>query len=151
MTVIRDFTPQDRTGILNMVNTFYNSPGVLHKIPTRQFADVYDEMCNGGSGRLRGLAIEHEGELAGYCSLSFSYSTEAGGLVVLIEEVYISSGYRGRGLGGKVFAFLRQEYQNKAARLRLEVVEDNEGAINLYQRLGFQPLPYKQMILDLKE
>lgn len=145
---IRNFEPADRAAVLAMVDTFYHSPGVLHQIPTENFAAVFDEMCGGGSGRLRGLLIEHDGQPAGFCSLSSSYSTEAGGPVVLIEEVYIDPAFRGHGFGSDVFAFIIQEYKGKAARLRLEVAPDNTRAAQLYERLGFETLPYKQMILE---
>ena len=146
--MIRNFEERDREAVLAMVETFYHSPGVLHPIPTENFARAFAEMCGGGSGRLRGLLVEHEGRPAGFCSLSFSYSTEAGGPVVLIEEVYIDPAFRGQGLGAQVFAFIKAEYAGKAARLRLEVAPENNRAIALYQRLSFEKLPYVQMILE---
>lgn len=145
---VRDFEKQDRALVLEMVDRFYHSPAVHHPIPVQNFADAYDEMCCGGSGRVRGLLVQHQGQTAGFCSLSFSYSTEAGGAVVLIEEVFVAPEFRGHGLGGEVFEFIRSEYRGKAARLRLEVAEDNTRAIALYQRLGFEVLPYRQMILE---
>lgn len=152
--IIRDFTQADKTDVLEMVEVFYHSPGVLHHIPTQNFANAYDEMCDGGSQRLRGLLIEESPEpgaapiTSGFCSLSFSYSTEAGGPVVLIEEVYIKPEFRGFGLGQAVFAYLKESYRSKAARLRLEVAQDNTRAIALYQRLGFTELPYMQMTME---
>ncbi len=145
---IRDFRTDDRDVVLSMVTAFYTSPGVSHPIPVEHFATVFDEMCNGGSARLRGLLIEANGAAAGFCSLSFSYSTEAGGQVVLIEEVFLSPAYRGQGLGGALFRWLKEEYRDTAARLRLEVMPDNTGAIALYRRLGFKELPYTQMVLE---
>lgn len=146
--LIRDMTKDDRQAVLGMAETFYNSPGVLHRITVENFAAAYDEMCGGGSGRLRGLLILVEGAPAGYCQLSFSYSTEAGGPVVLVEEVYILEKYRGMGLGSDLFEFLREEYGGKIARLRLEVAPGNTRAIALYERLGFEKLPYVQMVLE---
>lgn len=146
--IIRDFTAQDKTAVLALVDEFYHSPGVLHQIPTQHFADAYEEMCGGGSGWLRGLALEQNSHVVGFCSLSFSYSTEAGGPVVLIEEVYVHNSCRGLGYGKKLFEFIKNEYRGKAARLRLEVAPENTRAKALYQRLGFECLPYVQMILE---
>lgn len=146
--LIRDFKKNDRDAIIQMAEDFYDSPGVLHRIPVENFADAFDEMCDGGSPRLRGLLIENQGVPAGYCQLSFSYSTEAGGLVVLIEEVYVLEAHRGAGIGSKLFEFIRNEYRGKAARLRLEVAPANTRAIELYERLGFERLHYAQLILE---
>ena len=145
---IRNFKPADREAVLAMVYTFYASPGVLHPIPTAHFADAYDELCGGGSQLMRGLAIEVDSELAGYSVLSFTYSLEAGGLVVLLEEGFVKPEYRSHGLGTKLLEFLKAEYHGKAARLRLEVAPGNTRAIALYERLGFEELPYVQMILE---
>lgn len=145
---IRDFKKTDRDAVIGMADTFYNSPGVLHRIPVENFAEAFDEMCAGGSQRLRGLLIEVDGAPAGYCQLSFSYSTEAGGSVVLIEEVYVLESHRGLGIGSKLFEYISNEYRGKAARIRLEVAPANTRAIELYERLGFERLHYVQMILE---
>ena len=145
---ILNFIAQDKDTILAMVEDFYNSPGVLNPIPTSNFADAFDEMCNGGSHRLRGLVIETDGKAAGFCSLSFSYSTEAGGAVVLIEEVYIHPAFQSQGLGSAIINYIIKEYKGKAARLRLEVAPENLRAMALYQRIGFTELPYRQMTLE---
>ncbi|MDL2218882.1 GNAT family N-acetyltransferase [Ruminococcaceae bacterium OttesenSCG-928-O06] len=148
MVVIRDFTAEDKEAVLAMVDAFYHSPAVDHDIPLAHFADVYDEMCGGGSARVRGLAVQQDGKLVGFCALSFSYSTEAGGPVVLIEEAAILPECRGAGLGQALFAFIQNEYRGKAARLRLEVAPDNTRAMALYERMGFARLPYIQMISE---
>ena len=35
-----------------------------------------------------------------------------------------------------------------AARYRIEVAADNEKAMRLYERMGFEVLPYIQMVID---
>lgn len=45
---------------------------------------------------------------------------------------------------------MEDAYKGKAARLRLEAEPDNTGAIRLYKRLGFEELPYKQLIKPMK-
>ncbi len=145
---IRNFEVSDREAVLGMVDAFYNSPGVLQPIPVKNFTDAFDEMCSGGSHRLRGMLIEVDGENAGFCTLTFSYSTEAGGSVVHLEEVYICPEYREQGLGSGVLDYIKEEYEGKAARIRLEVSPQNPRAIALYERFGFEKLPYVQMILE---
>ncbi len=146
--LIRDFAASDRDEILALVTEFYTTPSVLHPVPMSHYTNIYAEMCDGGSGRVRGLAIEDKSEVVGFCTLSFGYSTEAGGPVVLVEELYVKEECRGGGIGSEVLRFVEEEYAGKAARIRLEVMPDNHRAIELYKKLGFEELPYLQMVKE---
>ena len=68
--------------------------------------------------------------------------------MIWIEEIYISPGHRGKGLGKEFFTYLQAAYGGAVSRFRLELEPDNEKAQRLYERIGFAPLPYKQMVLD---
>ena len=65
-----------------------------------------------------------------------------------IEELYVDSDFRGLGIGSRFFDFLKDEFKGKIKRLRLEVGDENEGAKKLYERLGFEFLDYRQMVID---
>ena len=54
---------------------------------------------------------------------------------------------RGKGVGSRMIAAVHEKY-NAAARYRLEVTDDNPRAAALYRLLGFEELPYRQMIID---
>ena len=69
-------------------------------------------------------------------------------MAVWIEELYILPQFRGKGYGTTFFSELRQQYPN-AARFRLEVEPDNDGAKALYGRMGYEILNYGQMVLDI--
>lgn len=145
--MLRNFTDKDKPEVLAMVSDFYSGPGVIHKIPVENFEKAYSGMVS-STPYLRGLCIIHDGQIAGYIHLSFSYSCEAGGLVVWVEELYIKPEYRGLGLGGEALEFVKNEYRGKAARIRLEISPENTGAARLYKKHGFSPLDYRQMIND---
>ena len=68
--------------------------------------------------------------------------------MIWVEELYVRPQYQGRGLGGAFFRFLEETYAGQAARIRLEVEPDNDGARRLYGRVGFEELPYMQMCRD---
>lgn len=143
--MIRSFQNEDKQEVLSMVKDFYSGPGVIHKIPVENFEKAYDGMVN-KTPYLRGYCIIKDGKIAGYIHLSFSYSCEAGGIVVWIEELYIKPEYRGCGLGSEALEFVKNKYSGKAARIRLEVSPENGGAKKLYKKHGFSPLDYHQMI-----
>ena len=96
----------------------------------------------------RALIIEDDDIPVGFALLSFSHATEAGGLVVLLEDLYISETCRGKGLGSKFMQFMEQEYP-EARRFRLEVTKANLKAIGLYSSLGYKTLDYVQMVKDM--
>ena len=66
-----------------------------------------------------------------------------------LEELYLRPEARNQGLGSEFFDFLRRYGASLGARrLRLEVEEENTGAMRLYARMGFAALDYRQMIRE---
>lgn len=145
--MVRPFEAGDRAAFLEMAGDFYRMPAVLHDIDPQHFERTFDEIM-AGSPLAGGLIAEHDGEKAGYALLSFTWSNEAGGLVVLIEEVYVKEAFRSHGIGQEIFAYIRKTYDGTARRYRLEVTRENPRAAQLYRRLGYQELDYLQMVLD---
>ena len=144
---IRDFIPEDRTEYLRLSQNFYTSQAVTHSIPENNFSRTFDQ-CLAQSPYLRGLALTLDNIFAGYALLSFTWSNEAGGLVLLLEEAYIDPAHQGTGLGSALLKFIENDRQN-IKRIRLEVTPGNQAAIRLYERNGYAMLDYLQMIKDL--
>lgn len=142
--MIRKITPQDQAQFISLLDEFYHSPAVLHPIPSENYKKTFDEVIM-GSPYADAYIFSVEDEVAGYALLSFTYSNEAGGLVMWLEELYIRPAFQGKGLGSEFFCYIHEHYDSKVARIRLEVEADNSGALNLYKRLGYEPLPYVQM------
>ncbi len=145
--MIRFIEDKDRCSVKEMLMGFYNSPAVSHSIPEK-FIDNSLDAALSNSPYVKIIVAEIEGKLAGFSALSLTHTTEAGGLVVLIEEIFIKDEYRGKGIGNEIFAFIRREFDTTAKRYRLEVVEDNTSAIKLYEKLGFEKIDYNQMIIE---
>ena len=145
--MIRKITEKDRAAYLDMAHEFYHSPAVLHAVPDEHFERCFQEMM-AGSPYLEGLILEHEGKTAGYALLSKTYSQEAGGMAWWIEEIYVLPEYRGKGIGRAYFDYLFSVKPESVKRMRLEVERENEGAVALYERLGFDFLDYDQMYLE---
>jgi len=98
---------------------------------------------------LKAILPSMKEKTAGYVLLAMTYSNEAGGLVLWIEEIYIVPEYRGLGLGGELFAFIESMAKSSYARIRLESEPDNLRALALYQRMGYADLSYRQLYKDL--
>ncbi|ABR49100.1 GCN5-related N-acetyltransferase [Alkaliphilus metalliredigens QYMF] len=146
--MIREFRREDKDIFVSMVKDFYNSEAVLKKISTENIMNTINEI-NECSPYIKCYLVEEREETAGYVLISLTYSNEASGLVVFIEEIYIREKFRGLGLGGEVLDFIKKEFSPRAKRFRLELTKNNKSAEELYLRKGFTILEYKQMIQDM--
>lgn len=144
MLTIRDITENDRQIFIEMGREFYGSPACNHGIPEEYFEATLQE-CLRSKTYARVLMLEDEGEIVGYFNMSVTWSNEAGGKVIWLEELFFKEASRGKGYGTQVFAWVEKEYPD-AKRFRLEVTLENERAIALYKKLGYEELPYLQMI-----
>lgn len=76
----------------------------------------------------------------GYIVICFGYSLEWLGRDAFVDEFYLTEEYRGRGWGKKAMTFVEEAARELGVRaLHLEVMDGNEGARNLYRKLGFAP------------
>lgn len=147
--MIRRIEYRDRADFLRMSSEFYASPAVLHDIPASRHEAMFEELMK-GSPYADGYMLEADDRCVGYGITAKTYSREAGGMVLWLEELYILPDYRSRGLGREYFAFVEREAEREGyVRIRLEVEEDNSRAISLYGRLGYVPLSYLQMFKEL--
>ena len=145
--VIRRFTPGDRQTYLDLAAAFYtDGDAVDHPVPAHHAARTFDALMAGTPYADAFLAEDGSGPL-GFILLALTWSNEAGGLVVWIEELLALPHARGKGVGRALINQTREAYPD-ANRYRLEVTAGNARAIRLYASLGFTPLPYDQMILD---
>ena len=142
--VIKKVSLEDKTSYISMMTDFYNSGVVLQPIPQGHMERTFDMiMCD--SPYADSYTMSYNDELAGYFLLSISYSNEAGGLLLWIEEIYVLPDFQGKGIGKEVFKFIESEYSDKVVRIRLEVEKNNENAICMYEKLGYNELKYMQM------
>ena len=83
------------------------------------------------------VAETEEKEIIGMALYYFSYYTWVGKTLYL-DDLYVKEAYRGNGLGtrlmDKMFEVAKAE---KCKRFRLQVLNWNEPAINLYEKSGF--------------
>ena len=141
-TNIRKMTRDDKDTVISMMRVFYASPAVLSNGSEEIFeADV--ENCVNDSPYLEGFIFEENDVILGYGMIAKSFSTEFGKPCIWVEDLYMKPEYRGTGIGSKFFDYLEQNYTD--CIFRLEVEEENERAIHVYEKNGFAVLPYMEM------
>lgn len=143
--MIRKINKTDKDFYINSVKAFYNSDAVLHRIPEENIYRTFDELMNSET-YAQCYIFEKNGEKAGYALLAKTFSQEAGGEVLWIDEIFILPEFRSQGIGSEFFDYLKSNCD--VARLRLEFCPSNQKAINVYKRQGFTPLNYGQMIYE---
>lgn len=144
--MIRKLQASDRDAYLELANAFYHSEAVLHAVPQVHLEKTFEAAVS-GSPYVECLLFEENGQITGFALLALTWSQEAGGLVVWIEELFVKPEYRGQGIGKAFFAWLEENYPN-ASRFRLEIEPDNHRAEALYRQMGFDFLDYRQMVAE---
>lgn len=139
---IRMMTKEDKSAVIDMMRVFYASPAVLSNGSEEIFANDVDN-CVNDSPYLEGYIFEVAGVIQGYGMVAKSFSTEFGKPCMWIEDLYIKEEFRSVGIGSGFLNYIEEKYPN--AILRLEVEEDNESAVRVYEKCGFEVLPYMEM------
>ena len=143
--VIRKIERTDREVYIAMAKDFYASPAVLENIPEENIVRSFEEFT-GGTPFGDAFIFEESGKTVGYGVLAYTYSQEAGGKVVWLEEIYVCREQRGRGLGTEFIDFVLENIPAK--RYRLETEPENEAAARLYIRKGFELFEYVNYRMD---
>ena len=141
-SVIRSMEEKDRVQVLEMMRVFYASPAVLTNGSQEIFeADI--DACLSDNPYLEGYIFENAEEIQGYAMVAKSFSTEFGKPCMWIEDIYIKTEYRGLEIGSRFLKFIEDKYPG--AIFRLEVEEENERAVNVYKKCGYEVIPYMEM------
>lgn len=141
-STIRVMTLQDKADVLEMMRVFYASPAVFSNGSEEIFSKDIDN-CVNNNPYLEGYIFEDSKEIQGYAMVAKSFSTEFGKPCIWIEDLYIKEEYRGFGMGERFMQFITEKYTD--CIFRLEVEEENERAVKLYEKCGFTVLPYMEM------
>jgi GNAT superfamily N-acetyltransferase len=92
----------------------------------------------GPDPKFRALIAEWDSKPAGY-ALFFGYYSTWVGPGLYLEDIFVRSQYRGKGIGMALLANVaRIALQENCCAMRWEVLDWNEKAIDLYKSLGVE-------------
>ena len=140
--LIEKMTAEHAESVIDMMRVFYTSPAV-HTNGSEEIYRADVENCINDNPNLEGYVFTDNNEVAGYGMLAKSFSTEFGRQCIWIEDIYIKPEYCNKGVGTQFLHFVEEKYPD--AVLRLEVEEENERAVHVYKKCGFDVLPYMEM------
>jgi ribosomal protein S18 acetylase RimI-like enzyme len=83
------------------------------------------------------VAVADDGELAGFATLYFSFSTTRVQKIAILNDLFVDSEYRGSGLGEKLFRHVLEYTKNEGyAYMTWQTAIDNTSAQALYKKMG---------------
>jgi ribosomal protein S18 acetylase RimI-like enzyme len=136
MTTFREFTANDITGILSMMQQFNaidNYP--FNKKERTESLEFLLE--NNSFGKL--WLILQDGAVAGYTFLGYGFSFEFKGRDAFVDELFILPEFQGKGIGKLAVDFVIDEARKEGVKaLHLEAEHNNERGLHLYRQKGFK-------------
>jgi GNAT superfamily N-acetyltransferase len=87
------------------------------------------------------VALTADGEIAGFALWFLNFSTWRGSHGIYLEDLFVSPGHRGTGLGRELLRTLAQECVDRGfSRLEWSVLDWNTPSIDFYRAAGAVPM-----------
>lgn len=136
MISLRSLTTQEIPETVEMMITFYSIDG--YPINPKKTEELFKEFIHKPElGKC--FVITYDEVICGYTLLISFFSFEMAGYVLLLDELYISSEFQGKGIGKKAMEFIkRYAADHQFKKLVLEVEPHNQRAIHLYEKENFR-------------
>jgi GNAT superfamily N-acetyltransferase len=138
MQITIDFaTESDLPAMANLLYELFTLESDFKPEREKQIAGLSLVFNTPAIGQLFVLRID--GEVAGMANALITVSTAEGTRVVLLEDVIVSSKYRGSGLGRRLVERVCAWAKNQGmTRVTLLADQDNVSALKFYEALGFE-------------
>jgi ribosomal protein S18 acetylase RimI-like enzyme len=134
------FTPminlQHEAEVLAMMRGLYGEDSAASAVDLRHSPQVIRTLLDHPE-RGRIILFVENATIRGYAILIPYLSNEFGGTVLFIDELFVKSESRRRGIAGRFFDFLRLERPFDPVAMMLEVSPSNARARKLYESVGF--------------
>jgi GNAT superfamily N-acetyltransferase len=94
-----------------------------------------------GCGKHRCIKVAQvHGNVVGMCTAQTLISTAEGSMVALIEDMVVTSQYRGMGIGSRLMESIEKWARDRGVtRLQLLADRTNFGALDFYDTIGWLP------------
>jgi GNAT superfamily N-acetyltransferase len=137
--VIRSATRADVPLILALIKELAEYERLTHEVTANE--QRLSHYLFGDSPKAEVLIAELDGEAGGFALYFHNFSTFLAKPGIYLEDLYVRSALRGRGMGEALLRRLAQiAVERGCGRLEWAVLDWNEPAIGFYKRLGATPM-----------
>ncbi|MET8760857.1 GNAT family N-acetyltransferase [Lentzea sp. NPDC004782] len=137
--MIRRVEPRDVDAVVELVHElalYERAPEQCHLTSEQLHTALF-----GPAPALFGHVAEVDGQVVGIALWFLNFSTWDGVHGIYLEDLYVTPGQRGNGLGKKLLETLARECVAKGyTRLQWSVLNWNEPSIRFYESLGAVPM-----------
>lgn len=135
----------DAPAILPLIAAQYDEHAIV-RAPRELEAGIAGLVDHPERGAVLVAARPGHDDLAGLAVVSFTWTLENGGRTAWLDELYVTPGHRGSGLGTSLLeAVIAIADAEGCLAIELEVDHDHARAEALYQRYGFRVLPRRRL------
>ena len=136
---IQAATEDDVPLILSLVRELAEYERLSHEVSATE--DVLRASLFGDRRGAEAVIGYYEGAPAGFALFFHNFSTFLGRPGLYLEDLYVRPGFRRRGIGCAMLAYLaRLAKERNCGRLEWSVLKWNAPAINLYESIGAVPM-----------
>src|SRR6266496_3106633 len=137
MLKIRPATANDALLLKTLITELAEFERLAHEVVVTQ-GDLRRDGC-GSKPEFRAARAEWDGAPAGYALYYVTYSTFIGRAGLFLEDLFVRTPFRGKGIGKALLADVARIAQEKHCYgVRWEVLDWNQPAIDFYHSLGAQ-------------
>jgi GNAT superfamily N-acetyltransferase len=99
--------------------------------------------CLSATPKFSAFLAQFEGRYVGYIIYYFTYSSFLALPTLFIEDIFVLEEYRGRGVGEKMFSYLKQVAKREGCgRIEFTVLKWNKSAQEFYEKNGAKRLEW---------
>jgi GNAT superfamily N-acetyltransferase len=133
--IVRPPSAADREALLRLMDAyivdFYRSP----RPPSERLDELVDVLAEGREGTQ--LVVEVDGELVGFATLYFTWSTLRAQRISVLNDLYLDKAARGTGAATALFQGARALSRERGcAEMEWQTAADNHRAQAFYAKMG---------------
>lgn len=117
--------------------SFFRSMAAFERLPITATEESLRTALFSDAPAAHALLVFVEGNAIGYVVYFFTFSTLVGKRCLWLEDLFVDSAFRGKGIGRALMAYLAEiAMQHQCGRFEWSVLDWNERALGFYKSLG---------------